>query len=1453
MNDSYALPFFRERQEYKPLYAVGTTALVFEYVHNSEIFQKEISLEEIYSMDEFKDSNIQVMLNKNFALITKNDKKKYFVRKSKTDFSEKMVSFLLDKDIIVRKCHNHSILIQPYFTKSLSEINVNETIVVKLSKYLKDMQEKCDTIWENHEKTHDYGQRRRKIEVKFEKIYFMGNLLLEEKEFKIFTKFFIEFFQGFDSLLASFKLKLIHCKLSLKNILLDENEGFHLTSLDKICYSQKHFSLIYLKKELGAHLWQKFLDAYEENDQKVICENCVDVCYLLDQLEELTVQWKLFIKASKTEENMIFKNKMLEILYQIFKCTSSSTFDQKVNLIRNLELLANKLFSHISFEKNKKINFVPSMWVSFPDQGWGYVEKIMKEWFHNESSKNFFFSSVEDAFLISMQNDQIMDSWSGFTHNVPHKKEYQEKKQLFLDKFISSGVIENNPNCKMLMSLYDEGKEFLTKKLSIPIGRIDYPICPPEKLFNFDILRKIDDIKVVFSGSFMRNFQNFSDLNLPNGFKKFFLKAPPKGIKLDESCSIIQELNREKYEELITNSLLYLNMIYAAGTTVVLESISRCIPIILNRLPAFEDYLGKNYPLFYESKEQAEALFCNRETLKSGFEYLCDLNKRNLFPETFLRSLSKTSYFLCCPECDDICMITILLISYNRIENIPIILDALLKQDFKNFKIILWNNNIAFKNSFERIVNKYESKFKNFAFIESSENYYCIVRSAVATLIDSPYFFLLDDDVIPQPQMLSRFMSKINQCKKPEKTVLCVRGIEFIHYDVHLNFNQDSTKVWDEWMGMKFYDQKAEERKIHFFHADCCFIPTSLFREALKFPMPDQSFVLVDDYWYSFIFGHYLDAIVKKIKGDDLIVLHESGEDPCIALHKNPKVIQTRNRMYSYHMTLGWPLNEQPPNRISDVEEKICESVHFKKKRIWKEGFGGFNGHFEISPQDLDFCKLKKIQVMKVGTVNLGMELKYNKSTLNKMDVFLLRLKFFLETYLRKEIFVVLGFANVPGCCHDENGVKFFDLLDSQQTQEDLYTFWMEVVKLVRVYPHVIGYNLLNEPSIDDHSRMEKLLEIYENLITNISKLDQETPIILEFNNNFSYGGDEEIVKRFKNHQNVIFSFHFYEPWYFSSSKYFENFQYPGSIPKYFNENYIDPVSKYWDKNAIDESFKKYINTIEKYNVPKWRLFLGEFGVNKGAKGSLKYLTDVFDNINHYKLSWSIYSFREKCFDRFNYELNYFENQENPYLDLIMENLNNKPLLSNLYYIKKGFLQSSHLKYEQFLYNFLAYNPNFFGPEFYKNFTTKGRFPKLAWHYNDNVSNSEHIPIIFIIGCGRSGTTVCSKILGVMPEVLVLNEPKFIWMSCDKSFDVWSKKAEKRNGKLDRKYEDLDANQQSQVKKLYFSLASLLGKKMIVDKTPENVFRLDLLRKMFPQSKFINMKRKKEDNVDSIC
>lgn len=59
------------------------------------------------------------------------------------------------------------------------------------------------------------------------------------------------------------------------------------------------------------------------------------------------------------------------------------------------------------------------------------------------------------------------------------------------------------------------------------------------------------------------------------------------------------------------------------------------------------------------------------------------------------------------------------------------------------------------------------------------------------------------------------------------------------------------------------------------------------------------------------------------------------------------------------------------------------------------------------------------------------------------------------------------------------------------------------------------------------------------------------------------------------------------------------------------------------------------------------------------------------------------------------------------------------------------------------------------------------------------------LSVCYIVGCGRSGTTILADVLSMCKQVAYLNEPRQLWLPFWPDFDVWSVAAPQRQGRLD--------------------------------------------------------------------
>lgn len=109
---------------------------------------------------------------------------------------------------------------------------------------------------------------------------------------------------------------------------------------------------------------------------------------------------------------------------------------------------------------------------------------------------------------------------------------------------------------------------------------------------------------------------------------------------------------------------------------------------------------------------------------------------------------------------------------------------------------------------------------------------------------------------------------------------------------------------------------------------------------------------------------------------------------------------------------------------------------------------------------------------------------------------------------------------------------------------------------------------------------------------------------------------------------------------------------------------------------------------------------------------------------------------------------------------------------------------------------------------------------------------------IFIVGMGRSGTTLLGKILSLHPEVGFLNEPKALWHVAVGSEDVVGSY---HRGPARYRLEAIDAGERERrrLERLLGAYLRWTGRRRVVDKNPEVVYRMRFVRTIFPDARFV--------------
>ena len=123
---------------------------------------------------------------------------------------------------------------------------------------------------------------------------------------------------------------------------------------------------------------------------------------------------------------------------------------------------------------------------------------------------------------------------------------------------------------------------------------------------------------------------------------------------------------------------------------------------------------------------------------------------------------------------------------------------------------------------------------------------------------------------------------------------------------------------------------------------------------------------------------------------------------------------------------------------------------------------------------------------------------------------------------------------------------------------------------------------------------------------------------------------------------------------------------------------------------------------------------------------------------------------------------------------------------------------------------------------------------------------------VYIIGTGRSGTTILSKILSLHPQIAMLNEPKAIWSLANKNEDVIGSYNLSEKGHLIFCSNKRPQRENEIISSIYDWILQKTKRNIIVDKYPELVFRIPWVKLIFKKARFIFIVRNGYETLDSI-
>jgi hypothetical protein len=280
--------------------------------------------------------------------------------------------------------------------------------------------------------------------------------------------------------------------------------------------------------------------------------------------------------------------------------------------------------------------------------GWPYALAALTDW----EPPILFDDFVEQTFVVQ-GSDLVHDiPWCGVFHYPPNMPGFCHDRMRPQWMIKSQRFRWSAPNLRLAIGLTDYLANWLSEQLGVQAGVARLPTEPPTTYWSEGAYDNNPTPMLIQVGWFLRNTRAIHQLCReqvadhvraciwPNGsdwvnewderVREYWSEKRPEfpGVVSLPVC------DNAEYDRLLSQNIVLMEAFDASASCVVTECIVRNTPVILNRHPAFEEYLGVGYPLFFDRFDQIPTLL-TRSQVVSAHRYLCDLDKRPYGGEHF--------------------------------------------------------------------------------------------------------------------------------------------------------------------------------------------------------------------------------------------------------------------------------------------------------------------------------------------------------------------------------------------------------------------------------------------------------------------------------------------------------------------------------------------------------------------------------------------------------------------------------------------------------------------------------------------------------------------------------------------------------------------------------------------------------------------------------------------------
>jgi len=299
--------------------------------------------------------------------------------------------------------------------------------------------------------------------------------------------------------------------------------------------------------------------------------------------------------------------------------------------------------------------------------GWLYAMNALVP-LHNEVGIRFD-GFLEDNFAWKdpRRRQIYKEPWVGFFHNPGNVPDW------FFGEFSIENIIdspecqESLESCQGLFVLSEDHAKCIRELTDVPVSVLYHPTEIPDMIFSYKAFLDNKNKKVVNIGYWLRKLNSIYCLPVNNEYEKWRLipyttsrtkEAIDKllyherelyNIESTEyfnNTKTIERVSNHNYDKLLSENIVFLDLYNSSANNAIIECIARTTPILVNPIPAVVEYLGEDYPFYFDTLDEAASKLKDYDLINRTHLYLkhCDIRQK-LSQKYFRQSLIESEVY----------------------------------------------------------------------------------------------------------------------------------------------------------------------------------------------------------------------------------------------------------------------------------------------------------------------------------------------------------------------------------------------------------------------------------------------------------------------------------------------------------------------------------------------------------------------------------------------------------------------------------------------------------------------------------------------------------------------------------------------------------------------------------------------------------------------------------------